>query len=252
MNPAGDDRAAPLQQSDAAPTPYRRAKQWPHRRRCRPVGCRRQRDSQLRLLLRHHGSMHLGDSVMLGAEAALHAGFANIDVDARVSRQIGVMIEIARFRREQGELGTIVVLHTGNNGYLRADQIEELCDILADVPRVLLLTVRVPREWEAPNNALIAAAAEQRANVTLVDWHAISTERADLFWNDGIHLRPEGAAFYAQVIAAAIERQASEFAVPLSFRRTVQKRADLTAGVTTVKPKLRIPYLTYFKEEVYG
>jgi hypothetical protein len=37
----------------------------------------------------------------------------------------------------------------------------------------------------------------------LVDWHAASADRPDLFWRDGYHLRPQGAQVYADLVAAS-------------------------------------------------
>ena len=39
------------------------------------------------------------------------------------------------------------------------------------------------------------------ANAVLVDWHAYASEHPEFFWDDEIHLRPEGAQAYAQLIA---------------------------------------------------
>jgi lysophospholipase L1-like esterase len=44
-------------------------------------------------------------------------------------------------------------------------------------------------------------------NATLVDWHALSTSHPEWFWKDGIHLRPEGAEVYANLIAGTVATQ---------------------------------------------
>ena len=46
-----------------------------------------------------------------------------------------------------------------------------------------------------------AAAVAGAPNAVLVDWQAASAGRYELFWRDGVHLRPDGAQIYAALIA---------------------------------------------------
>jgi lysophospholipase L1-like esterase len=41
-------------------------------------------------------------------------------------------------------------------------------------------------------------------NAVLVDWHGTSRNRPELFWKDGLHLRPSGAKLYAALLAQAV------------------------------------------------
>ena len=66
------------------------------------------------------------------------------------------------------------------------------------------MNAKVPRPWEGPNNAVLAEGVSEYPNATLVDWHAASANRPELFWDDGIHLRPEGQRLYADLVAARI------------------------------------------------
>ena len=52
---------------------------------------------------------------------------------------------------------------------------------------------------------LIAAGVKNYPNAVLVNWHDITASRPDLFWNDGMHVKPEGARFYADLIANALK-----------------------------------------------
>jgi lysophospholipase L1-like esterase len=63
---------------------------------------------------------------------------------------------------------------------------------------------KVPRPWEAPNDAIIADGVQRYPNTLLVDWRGASSQRPDYFWDDGMHLRAEGAAAYAALIASQI------------------------------------------------
>ncbi len=147
----------------------------------------------------------IGDSVMLGAAQDLERTIASIEVDAQLGRQVSTAINDLWTRRETNELGDAVVIHVGNNGPFSAKQFGELMGILAEVPRVVIVNDTVPRAWEAPNNAMLAAVVKQYPNVVLVDWHAESANHPEYFWKDGIHLRPAGAQAFAELISAALK-----------------------------------------------
>lgn len=146
----------------------------------------------------------LGDSVMLGAAPQLPAYLGNVEIDAAVGRQASDALSVLRWRKEQGLLGDVVVVHIGNNGIVTGPQLDEAMQILSDVPRVAVVNVRVPRDWEGVNNETIAEKVPSYGNAVLVDWHNASAPYSDIFYSDGIHLRPEGAVYYAQVIASAL------------------------------------------------
>ncbi len=143
----------------------------------------------------------VGDSVMLGAKAALEQRFGgDILVDAAVSRHFGTAIDILRGLRDQGRLSPVVVVHMGTNGLITTAQFDALMEVLADRPRVVIVNLKVPRRWEGPDNAVLADGVRRHPNARLLDWHAVGSARPDIFWTDGYHLRPHGAQLYAELI----------------------------------------------------
>jgi hypothetical protein len=146
----------------------------------------------------------IGDSVMLGAANTLAPTIGNIEVDAAVGRQVSAAIDTLKGYRDAGRLGEVVVVHMGNNGTFSAGQFDEMMQVLANVRRVVFVNLKVPRDWEGPNNTVIAEGVARYPNTVLVDWHTASVDRPDFFWSDAIHLRPEGAQYYAQLIAAFV------------------------------------------------
>jgi peptidoglycan/LPS O-acetylase OafA/YrhL len=143
----------------------------------------------------------IGDSVMLGAASILAPTIGNIEIDAEVGRQVSAAIDLLRAYRDAGRLGDVVVVHMGNNGTFSASQFDQMMEVLAGVRRVVFVNLRVPRSWEGPNNTVLAEGVARYPNTVLVDWHTASADRPDFFWSDQIHLRPEGAQYYAQLIA---------------------------------------------------
>ena len=106
--------------------------------------------------------------------------------------------------RRADRIGSVVVLHIGDNGFFRASCFDRIMTELEGASRVLVVNLKVPRNWEGPNNRMLASAVTRYENASLVDWHSASKDRPELFWADGIHVRPEGARLYANLIAETL------------------------------------------------
>jgi hypothetical protein len=144
----------------------------------------------------------IGDSVMLGASQALRQAVTDVQVDAQVGRQVSTALQMLRERKDARLLAPTVIIHLGNNGRFSRKQFDEMMQLLQEVPRVVFLTTKVPRTWQEPNNHALADGVRRYPNTRLVDWHTQGTAHPEWFWQDGIHLRPEGAKMYANLIAA--------------------------------------------------
>ena len=149
----------------------------------------------------------LGDSVMLGAAPQLSdLGFT---VDAQESRAFVNGLDTILQLNEQGRLGDVVVVHLGTNGPIDSDDMTRMMEALAGVPQVLLLTVDVPRDYTAANNALIYDTVNTYPNVALLDWAGLSDAcPGDCFYDDGYHLRPDGQVYYATLIDSILQAPA--------------------------------------------
>ncbi len=145
-----------------------------------------------------------GESVMIQGAEALAEDLGPVRVDAAVGRHIKEGIDILERRAADDKLASVVIIQLGNNGPFRAGQFDAVMEPLREVPLVVWVNVRVPRDWEAHNNRIIASGVEKYPNATLVDWHAATDGHPELFWKDGYHPRPEGADLYADLIAAAV------------------------------------------------
>lgn len=146
----------------------------------------------------------IGDSVMLGAASQLQAAIPDVAIDAVQGRQSWTAADLLSTYLAAGRIGQVVVIHLGNNYTFTPQQVDDIMGVLGGVRRVILVNVKVPREWESATNAALANAPKKYANAALVDWRAASVSHPEYFWDDGMHLRPEGASAYARLIAAAI------------------------------------------------
>lgn len=149
------------------------------------------------------GVIAVGDSVMLGAKWTLREKGVDI-IDAQVSRQ--AITGPGLLRKHRDELPRHVVVHLGSNGTYTLAMCKDLVRTAGPERIVYLVTVKVPRPWEATNNSMLATCAARfaKGRVILVDWHGLATRRPELLYADGVHLRPEGAAVFARMIARAV------------------------------------------------
>ena len=147
----------------------------------------------------------IGDSVMLGAIDDLGSALSGeVVTDAAVSRQVDVGLDLVRYWRDTGYLGDRVVVHLGNNGVFTDEQFDTLAGILADVPKAVVVTTRNQYAWQDEVNEVIRRGVERHPGLRLLDWHAATAPHGDWLWDDGMHLRPEGAAAYAALVTDAL------------------------------------------------
>jgi hypothetical protein len=141
---------------------------------------------------------------MLGAAPQLRATIAHVSVSAVEGRQArDVFADIAQ-HQVAGTLGACVVIHTGDNGIIAPADLSRALASLHDRSRVVVLTDRVARDWQGPNNDTLHAVVPRFPNAVLVDWYGIANPHRDWFYRDGLHLRPPGQRAYAEAVAAAL------------------------------------------------
>ena len=146
-----------------------------------------------------------GDSVILGIRNVL-AQFERIElINARVGRQIGELIEVAR--TDQQFVGASpVVLNLGNNNRLVESDVVELMEVVKNQPKIIVVNTAVPRSWKSENNALIKSVLARYPNTILVDWDAISANNPEFFASDGVHLNPPGVNAYVSAIREVLQK----------------------------------------------
>ncbi len=156
----------------------------------------------------------IGDSVMAGAANQL---IATIDpmfatptvphvttVDAAESRQFAAGVDDIQQRKDTGALGQIVIVQLGTNGTVDPGEFDRMMGILADRQKVVIINAKVPRPWEQQVNDTLAAGVKKYKNAVLLDWHGYGGAHSEFFYDDGIHLRPEGADAYARFVAQSL------------------------------------------------
>lgn len=146
----------------------------------------------------------LGDSVLLEAKAELERRLPDASIDAEVARQFKELLAVARAHRDRGALGPVVILQLGNNGPVTASQFDEIMEVFQGAQRVVVINVKVPRPWEAPNNEVIAAGVRRWPNAVLLDWHTHGAANPQYFGDDGTHMGPTGIRVFTELILARL------------------------------------------------
>ncbi|CAB4596487.1 unannotated protein [freshwater metagenome] len=146
----------------------------------------------------------LGDSVTLGAKLPMPTALAGWELvfDSKESRRIDQGIDIVQAK--DGLVGRVLVVHLCTNwgGDDFGAAAARLMSSLADVDRVIWVTC-VP--WIPAVGAAdeaIRALPSLYPNVVVADWAVVATTPG-FTYDDGLHLRTEGAEGFAAMIAAA-------------------------------------------------
>ena len=109
---------------------------------------------------------------MLGAEPALEAGIPAMTVDAVESRSFSSGVQVLKRMAGDGTLAPNVVVHLGNNGTISTNECDDLMQTLQG-HRVLIVNVKVPRDYETRNNDVLRDCAT-RYGASLGDWRSLA------------------------------------------------------------------------------
>ena len=146
----------------------------------------------------------IGDSVMIDAAPYLERLLPGITIDAVVGRQLWQTPPVIAQLRARRQLGSRVILELGTNGPYTRAALLSLLRSLAGAKEILLVNTRVPRPWQGQVNRLLASVARSYPHTVLVDWYGASQGHAGFFYPDGVHLNPQGAQFYANLLAGTL------------------------------------------------
>jgi hypothetical protein len=156
-------------------------------------------------------------------------------IDAQVARQNNATLDALEVHRDRGELQGVrtIVVHIGTNGPVTSAQMDRLAGLAAEVPRIVVMNVRVPRSWEQESNENITAGVARHPNMRMADWYAASAGPG-VVGPDGVHPTAEGARTYADLaLALASEAPAPEPAPPATSPPTSSTTTSTAPPSTT-------------------
>jgi uncharacterized protein YneF (UPF0154 family) len=146
----------------------------------------------------------IGDSVMLDAKPYLMQLLPGIVVDGQVSRQLIYTPPVVSQLKAEGKLHRYVVIELGTNGPFTASQLKTLMRQMGPNHGFVLVNTSEPRSWEQVVNQVIDQVAATYPHTVLVNWYQAAQKVTQDFYPDDVHLMPNGAKYYATLIAKAV------------------------------------------------
>lgn len=144
----------------------------------------------------------IGDSVMIDATPALHAAIPTITIDAAENRSALPGPDILATLAAHGHLGAAVVVGLGSNGGVSAQIIDEMLQVAAGRP-VVMVTSHCPYcSWTPRGNTIIRSTCVPARGCLVADWDALSQAHPEWFASDGVHMSTggPGATAYAELV----------------------------------------------------
>jgi lysophospholipase L1-like esterase len=154
------------------------------------------------------GRFGVGDSIMLSAKPELRP--LGYGVNASVGRQFGAGVWIVRHKAEDGTLPKHVIVHLGTNGTIDPGDCDRLVGSAGTKRRLFLVTIKVPRSWEEPNNETLNACANAHDKVHVIRWWSKSHDHPEWFADDGYHLNAAGRAVYVRFVDRQVDEVLAE------------------------------------------
>ncbi|EOP46160.1 acyltransferase family protein [Bacillus cereus] len=148
----------------------------------------------------------VGDSIMIDITPYLKNAFPNIRIDAKIGRQMSQAIPAVEQLKNEGNLGSNIIIGLGTNGAFTKEQLASLIEVIGNERKIILINTRVPRPWESLVNEKLKEAASSYKNVVLVDWYSASAGNKAYFEPDGVHLTKIGAEAYAALVAKEVNQ----------------------------------------------
>ncbi|SFT28163.1 acyltransferase family protein [Paenibacillus sp. BC26] len=148
----------------------------------------------------------IGDSILLDAKPYLEELVKGIVVDGKIGRQMSEADEAVLELKANNQLGQTVIIELGTNGSFTEKQLNTLLTAIGSEHKVILVNTRVPRKWQDVVNGMLAEKVAKTPGLSLIDWYSASKGQDDFFGNDGVHLRKNGAQFFAQLLVDALAK----------------------------------------------
>jgi len=147
--------------------------------------------------------MQAASNKYCGTLPAAISGLEIYGVEGMVSRRFSAAEEIVTGRIAEGRTPRVLIIHLGTNGGVSAGAFDALMAVAVPIPKVVLVTLKLPRDYVASSNQVIRSGVGRYGNAVLADWEAASRDHPEYFSNDELfHLNcSPGAQVYASLIA---------------------------------------------------
>lgn len=143
---------------------------------------------------------------MLDIAPSLNKKYTNLTVDGKIGRQLNQAIELVPTYVAFNDADNAVIIELGTNGYFTDHQIDRLINSFSKA-HIYLVNTRVPRSWEKEVNEILSRKANEKENITLIDWYSVAINHPEYFEPDGVHLKNKGAESLTLLIDKALKEE---------------------------------------------
>jgi hypothetical protein len=150
--------------------------------------------------------MQAASNKYCGTLPAAISGLEIYGVEGMVSRQFGSAKGIVSDRIAAGRTPSVLIVHLGTNGPVSKSAFDALMGVAEPIPKVVFVTINVPRSHEGPSNDVLRSGVGRYSNAVLADWKKAAAGHPEYFSNEELfHLNCNpGAKAYASVIAGKV------------------------------------------------
>ena len=164
------------------------------------------------------GVTYIGDSVSLRARSYLQDALPDAQIDASVSRNVAMGVDLLQSAIDNNTLYQDVVVALGTNPVGGSDAVDKIVDMLPRGHRLIFVTPYDGRNTD-PNagaNAIRAhelELAQQYDFITIADWAQVAQDNPDIWaGTDYVHFGSDsdsinrGGTLYAQMVKDAVDK----------------------------------------------
>ncbi len=172
-------------------------------------------------------SAMIGDSITVSVSSQLRSAIPGLRIDAEVSRPFS-HAQSALSRINASGVPDVLIVALGTNNGVSTSQIDSFIASASGsgIDQIVLVNVRVPRDYEAPTNNVLASAAARYDYVSLANWYSLANPHDEWFTSGGYHLSATGKPHFVSLVAGAHGRAAAKVSSPTTT----------AAPTTTVAP----------------
>lgn len=145
----------------------------------------------------------IGDSLLLSAAPEVQDVFPDNFIDAEVGRQLVDSEDVFKKAVSDKKIGDVVLIVLGTNGSFDSKDIDNIMEKLDDKP-VFFVNTMVQRSWQKTVNDELDKTAKRYKNAHIIDWKSYSAGKTTWFEADGLHLTPEGAEVFSNLVGKDI------------------------------------------------
>ncbi|MFC6348036.1 acyltransferase family protein [Vagococcus carniphilus] len=141
----------------------------------------------------------IGDSLLLSAAPEVQDVFPDNFIDAEVGRQLVDSEDVFKKAASDKKIGDAILVVLGTNGSFDSKDIDNIMNNLEGKP-VFFVNTMVQRSWQKAVNDELDKTAKRYKNAHVIDWKSYSEGKTTWFEVDGLHLTPEGATAFSNLV----------------------------------------------------